>query len=152
MKKIPLSQGQEAIVDDWWFDYLMQWKWWAWWNRDTHSFYAVGKMGGSKNIYMHRVVAQTHDGMICDHIHHNTLDNREEELRNVTHSQSLMNTKIYSNNKLGTRGVRHRKNGYQAVLNIKGKQVLCKTFRTFEEAKNAYDDASKKYFGEFAYK
>jgi hypothetical protein len=29
MKLIPLTQEQFAQVDNWWYDYLMQWKWYA---------------------------------------------------------------------------------------------------------------------------
>lgn len=155
MKEIPLTRNQIAIVDDHWFDYLNQWKWKALWNKDTKSFYAATETGGRKNkktLYMHRIVAKTPAGMICDHIHHNTLDNRECELRNVTPGQSNMNMRLRRDNRLGIRGVRKNIYGtYTARLIVEKKRVLQKNFNTLEEALNARIEAEKEYFGEFAY-
>lgn len=154
MKTIPLTQGQEAIVDDWWYEYLMQWKWSAMWNKDTQSFYAVRKEGSPhrRKISMHRMVAKTPDGMECDHIHHLTLDNRESELRNVTRSQNSMNQRIRNDNSSGVAGVHIRKGRgkYAAYLDFEGKRVLYKEFKTLEEAISARREAEKRYFGEFA--
>jgi len=155
MKKIPLTQGQEAIVDDWWFDYLMQWKWYAHWSENTNSFYAKRseRKPRKRIVCMHRVVAQTPNGMICDHIHHNTLDNRENELRNVTPLQSQMNRGGLKNSKIGIKGVfAYGKNGrYRTQLTFKGRIVLDKTFSTIEEAVKAHAEAEKKYHGKFVY-
>lgn len=153
MKLIPLTQGQEAIVDDWWYDYLMQWKWYARWDKHTLGYYAnrCDITGGiRKNISMHRVVAKTPDGMDCDHIHHNTLDNRESELRNVTNSQNAMNKRLVKNNTTGVTGVMRNGGNYKAQLMFQGRYVLNKTFKTIEEATKARKEAEKKYFGEFA--
>jgi len=152
MKKIPLTHGQEAIVDDWWYDYLMQWRWYAHWSKNTKSYYAI-RAEGSRRIFMHRVVMNTEHGMECDHIYHNTLDNRESELRNVTTTQNQMNKKVQYNNKLGIRGVHvYGDNGrYRAQLQFQGKFVLNKTFKTIEEAVAARRSAEKKFFGEFAF-
>ena len=152
MKLISLSQNQFAIVDVfYWYDYLVQWKWSARWNKSTNSFYAV-RVEGKKNIFMHRVVAKTPDGMYCDHIHHNTLDNRESELRNVTPSQSAMNRRKRRDNKLRIQGVCQPSGTktYRAQLWFQGKRVLNKTFKTVEEAKKAYEQAVKKYHREFS--
>lgn len=155
MKKIPLTQGQEAIVDDWWYEYLSKWKWWAQWNPATKSFYAVREETKKprKMMYMHRVVANTPGGMLCDHIYHNTLDNREEKLRNVTPSQSSVNRKSRTDNTSGVKGVRKSKNyhGFWAQLTIGGKMVLSKGFRTFEEAVEARKNAEKEYHKEFSF-
>lgn len=155
MKEISLTQGQFTIVDDWWYDYLMQWRWSATWNRCTNSFYAVrreGKQPRQKAILMHRVIMNTPIGMQCDHIYHKTLDNRESELRNVTRSQNLMNKSLHSNNVLGVRGVAKTANGkYTARLMCDGVNVLNKTFPGLDDAIKARLEAEKKYFGDFAY-
>lgn len=49
MKKIPLTQGKFALVDDTDFDWLMRWKWQAKWGRGT--FYAKREyayLGGAR--------------------------------------------------------------------------------------------------------
>lgn len=155
MKEIPITQGQSTIVDDWWYDYLMQWKWFAMWNKCTNSFYAVrreGKQPHQKAILMHRVIMNTPDGMQCDHIHHNTLDNRESELRNATRAQNMRNKSLQSNNELRMRGIRRRASGnYMVRLMFEGVTVLNKTFPNLDDAIKARLDAERKYFGEFAY-
>lgn len=101
---------------------------------------------------MHRVVAKTPEGMHCDHIHHNTLDNRESELRNVTISQSQINRRVMKTNKLGIKGVIERANKtYRATLHFEGKIVFDQTYKTIEEAINARAVAEKEFFGHFNY-
>ena len=155
MKEIPLTRNQVAIVDDHWYEELNKHKWKALWNVDTRSFYAATEVGGrlnKKTLYMHRIVAKTPKGMVCDLIHHITLDNRECELRNLTPKQSNMNMRLRKDNELGIRGVRKTDSGcYTARLICEGKKVLQKNFKTVEEAVRARKDAENKYFGEFAY-
>lgn len=152
MKQIPLTQNQLAIVDDWWFDYINQWKWHARWDNTMHSFYAMRTVNGKK-ILMHRIVANTPDEMLCDHIHHNTLDNRKNELRNVTPAQSVMNRRMQRNNKTGTTGVTQRSGSdkYRASLIFEGNMVLDREFFHIKDAIQARLDAQKKYFGEFSF-
>lgn len=151
MKQIPLTQNQFTTVDDHWYDYLNQWKWHARWDKTTHSYYAMRTVNGKK-VLMHRIIANTPDGMLCDHIHHNTLDNRECELRNVTPSQSVMNRRKQINNKTGVIGItrRNRSNKYRASLFCDGKMVLDKEFTNIEDAIQARLEAQRKYFGEFS--
>jgi len=100
---------------------------------------------------MHRVVAKTPNDMFCDHIHHDTLDNRQTELRNVTRSENGMNRKIHKNNITGITGVHKRYNGtFAAMLRIKGVFILNKTFKNIEDAIKARLDAEKEYFKDFS--
>ncbi len=151
MKQIPLTQNQFAIVDDHWYDYLMRWGWHARWDESTQSFYA-GRKEGNKTIQMHRVVANTPNGMVCDHKNHDTLNNTEENLRNVSKSQSCINRKTFKNNTLGIKGVSKQTNyeSYKAYLNFQGRRVFDKTFKTIDEAISARKEAEVKYFGEYA--
>lgn len=155
MKEIPLTQGQVALVDDEDFERVNAFNWCATWHEDIQSFYAIGREGhgrSRKNIYMHRLIMQTPKGMVCDHINHDTLDNRENNLRNCTPSQSAMNRKTQSNNTTGFKTIyRHRKK-YEMRIKVKGKIVFRKIFPTIEEAIEARDEAIKKYHGEFAWK
>lgn len=151
-KTIPLTQNQFSTVNNWWYDYLAQWNWLAQWNESTKSFYAVRhvRVPYRMAISMHRVVAQTPDDMECDHRNHNTLDNTDENLRNVTHSQSMMNRKIFKNNELGIAGVHKRASGkYIARLYFEKKFVLDKSFEKLEDAISARLEAEIKYFGQF---
>ena len=156
MKQIPLTQGQFAIVDDDEFERLSEFNWKALWNKDIRGYYAAREIGGRKNkktIYMHRLIANTPVGMVCDHIHHNTLDNRKSELRNLSPAQSNMNMRLRKDNKLGIRGIHKKECGsYMTRLVFNGEIVLCKTVKTLEEALNLRKKAEDKYFGEFSFK
>lgn len=84
MKLINLSKNRQAIVDDEDFEYLNKFKW-------LFAEYAVTYKEG-KIIRMHRLVNNTPDGFVTDHINRNKLDNRKENLRSVTTKQNNQNT------------------------------------------------------------
>lgn len=80
---IPLTQGKYAIVDPDDYYRLSKHKWTA--ARVYAKFYAVRSEGATKNGWrksyrMHREVAHTPEGLECDHINGNSLDNRKTKL------------------------------------------------------------------------
>lgn len=61
-----------------------------------------------KRYYVHRLIWLMHYGYMpkeIDHINRNKLDNRIENLREVTRSENILNTKISVRNKSGIKGV-----------------------------------------------
>lgn len=153
-KTIQLTQGQVALVDDWRYEELNQWKWNAQWDKHLESFYAVrneGKQPFQRKIMMHRQIMNTPKGMMCDHRNHNTLDNQEYNLRNVTSSQNQMNRGAQSNNQLGQKCIHPLGKGY-AVTVKKGGERFNKYFGTLAEAIVARDEAIKRLHGEYAYR
>lgn len=145
MKRIPLTQGQFAIVDDKNYEWLSQYKWCAHWKKPTQSFYAArGKRKNGKlyQISMAREILglKRGDKRHSDHIDHNTLNNRESNLRIVTHQQNnwnQKNVKGYSWNK--------SKRKYQARIGVDGKLIALGYFGTAEEAHKAYLKEKKLY-------
>lgn len=92
MKKIPLSQGKFAIVDDEDFEFLSQWKWHL--HKDGYAArtqWLPDTGGKKKNFMMHRVLNKTPIGMHTDHINNIRLDNRRKNLRTATRAQNYMN-------------------------------------------------------------
>ncbi|MDR3290865.1 MAG: HNH endonuclease [Methanobrevibacter sp.] len=85
-----------------------------------------------------------------DHINHNLLDNRRDNLRHCTHAENMRNRKIQKNNKTGYPGV--VKNGFNWGAKIKknNKWFWLGTFTTKEEAIAAKKKANEDFFGEFA--
>jgi len=60
-----------------------------------YTSYALAKTCGSnktrKTISMHRLIMNTPANLVVDHINHNGLDNRKENLRNITRSENQKN-------------------------------------------------------------
>ena len=74
-----------------------------------------------------------------DHINGNKVDNRINNLRDVTKSINLHNKKAAnSQNKLGLRGVSPYEKNYLATVNVNNKRIYSKSFKTPEEAHAAY--------------
>src|ERR1035437_594224 len=96
MKRIPLTQGQFAVVDDLDFRWLSKFKWYAHWNSCTKSYYAerVEIRDGKRIIHrMHRCVLHDPKGKWVDHQHHDTLNNTSKNLRACTKIQNSRNRK-----------------------------------------------------------
>ena len=149
MKEIKLTQGQVALVDDEDYDFLNQWKWYAHKGRKDGLFYAGKRNNGDiKQIWMHRLIMNTSRGLTVDHIDHNGLNNQKCNLRNCSMSQNKMNVTPIGLSKF--LGVHPRNDKYVAQIKVNGKKIYIGTFKTEEDAAHAYDNAAKKYFGEFA--
>jgi hypothetical protein len=106
------------------------------------------------DFYLHRIVwsmlkGEIPQGMEIDHINGNTLDNRIENLRVATRSQNVRNSVGCS--KLGLpKGVRINKRRFCARIMCDRKYYHLGSFKTIEEASNAYNEAAKRLHGEFA--
>lgn len=151
MKKIPLTQGKFALVDNSDFEWLNQWKWYA--TKDNSTYYAVRwgprNKGKRKKIIMHREIMNTPETMDVDHADHNGLNNQRINLRNATRSQNMSNRLIYKNNTTGTKGVYREGSRYAARVAMEGKRIYLGSFDTIEAAQKAYVEAAIKMQGDF---
>ncbi len=154
--EIILTKGYVAIVDECDAD-LAMYKWRAGNERDTvYAIREIGKRPDRKNELMHRVILERIinqpllKGQEVDHIDGNCCNNKRSNLRLATHSQNSKNKKRYSNNTSGYKGVSRVRNRWSATISINHKQVRIGLYATPEEAYNAYCEAAKKYYGEFA--
>jgi hypothetical protein len=122
MKRIPLTQGKFALVDDADFEWLNQWKWRVNHGYARRALYENGKRAG--DISMHRLINNTPAGLDTDHINRDKLDNRRDNLRSATRSQNNFNTPPPKNNKSGTKGVWYSKRWglWYAQIKVKGKR------------------------------
>lgn len=154
MKEIPLTQGKFALVDDEDFEWLNQWKWRVKKAKNGRFYVQRGmrENGQSRTLYMHREIMKTPKGLDADHRDRNGLDNRKSNLRNCTRSQNLMNTIKREKNLSGYKGVTwcKEKEKWQAQIFVNNKNIRLGRFKTKEAAAFIYDEAAKKYFGEFA--
>lgn len=154
MKTISLTQDQSAIVNDEDFEWLNEFKWCAGWNEKTESFYALrseciqGTKGAKKKtIRMHRLIMNAQPDNIIDHINHDTLDNRRENLRLVTGFQNAFNMKRHKKAISNFKGTwwwpQNKKCG--SHIRINKKLIHLGYFDTEEEAAHAYDDTAYAY-------
>lgn len=138
MKKIKLSRGKFAIVDDEDFDWLNQWNWHA--GKSYYSqnnFYASRKIGDKKicqfSIFMHRLIMNFPKGLVVDHIDGDGLNNRKSNLRAVTQCINGLNrTKLTKHNTSGFLGVYWNKASkkWQAFIRINKQYVYLGLFKS----------------------
>ncbi|MGA2171518.1 MAG: AP2/ERF family transcription factor [Sedimentisphaerales bacterium] len=124
-------------------------------NRTCYAFYTVprGKNLTQNVFWMHRQIMKPPDWLLVDHGNHNGLDNRRCNLRLANHSENKRNTRK-QNSKTSSRfkGVDFVKptGKWRARISIGHKRLFLGSFTDELSAARAYDDAAKKYFGEFA--
>lgn len=133
MKEIILTKGFVAIVDDEDFEELNKVNWCV-----TSHGYANRAIrlpsGKQRKITMHRVIMNPPDGLTVDHINHNRLDNRRENLRIVRMRINQANRKEET---FGTHWHKKKKR-WCCKTSENGKQIHLGYFDTKEEGQQAY--------------
>lgn len=108
----------------------------------------------NKHALLHRLVLKCDDeSLVVDHINHDTLDNRMENLRMCTHLQNTRNKKIQHNSKSGVSGVVWNKklNKWIARISHDGERIYLGIFKNLDDAIKTRKEAEEKYYGEYAY-
>lgn len=154
MKVIELTKGYKALVDDADYEALSQYRW--------HALDCIGRViavraiynpnGAPRRVYMHRIIANTPDGMETDHINGDTLDNRRANLRTCTHQENTRNAKPRAHSSK-YKGVAYSRQAHKWIAQIRhnNKLIYLGAFDDEADAARAYDDRAIKLFGEFAY-
>ena len=141
MKKIKITQGKEAIIDDEDFDRISKNKW-----SYHHSGYVVR---GKPQVSLHRFIMGAKKRQYIDHINGNKLDNRKSNLRFCTPAQNQYN-------KLGTRNIqkgiwwRDTRKAWIVRIQADGKRHWVGYFKKYSDALEAHKIATIKLHGEFA--
>ncbi len=89
-----LTKDQVAIIDADDVGRVDQYTWQAVWSISTQSYYVQTskQLGGLRGFGLQRLIMHCTDPKLkVDHKDHNTLDNRKENLRIVTHKQNMEN-------------------------------------------------------------
>lgn len=153
MKRIPLSMGLFAVVDDSDYQSLSIYKWRAFLNPSNGKYYAmrstyINKFGST--MRMHRQITNCPSGMDVDHANGDTLDNRRCNLRVCTRSQNLSNRNGSKTRKSKYKGVSFCVGRDKWVMQIQydGKRIA-KRFDTELDAAIAYNAYAINLQGEF---
>ncbi|RZL19918.1 MAG: hypothetical protein EOO89_01875 [Pedobacter sp.] len=114
------------------------------------------KLNGKQHqVYPHRLVATAfidnpNNKPFVDHIDGNGLNNNVSNLRWATKQENDRNRKLSKHNKLGIKGVSHRKSGkYRARIKVNGVEIYLGTYELLEDAIKARQKASQELFKEF---
>ena len=156
-RRIPLNQGEYAIVDPDDYDRMRKYKWQV--NKRSNTYYAIRhkwlpEEKRHTTVGMHREIIDVPAGMFVDHINHRGLDNRKANLRPATPADNARYAR-YPKKKNATskyRGVWYNKQTKkwrtQILVNRKRKQIGY--FKNEIDAAKAYDEAAKRYYKKFA--
>lgn len=133
-----LTKGQVAFYDLEDAEKIEKFTWNARWDSESKTFYAESGSVG----FMHRFIMglKRGDKRQVDHINHNGLDNRKENLRVVTNKQNAQNRK-------DVKGYTWHKayELYEAKIKVDGKTISLGSFKLESDARQAYLDARTKY-------
>jgi len=142
--------NHEVLFDDEDFDLISKYNW-----EIRDGGYVVGRLKGSKkrsSIRMHRLILNLSDPkIITDHINHNKLDNRRENLRICSPAQNSYNKQKHQRNTTGFKGVYCEDIAFVANIGVDNKLIRIGRFNHKEDAARAYDSAAIHFFGNFAH-
>lgn len=151
MKKIELTNGGHALVDDGDYEKVCCFTW-----RSGTRGYAETKFPRRTTVLMHRLIMGVLTAgrpVQVDHRDGNRLDNRRQNLRICNNSQNHANMRQPKKSSRPYKGV--WKTGpnakWRARIVVRKEEMELGCFDTAEDAARAYNAAAVKYFGEYAF-
>lgn len=150
---IYLTRGQQTEVDfvDWLRPEIQNIKWNVTIDGGKYGYYASGRKG-KKKILLHRLILNAPSTFLVDHIDHNTLDNRNQNLRLCNFKDNSRNQRKPKSNTSGFKGVSWHKatNKWRSTITKDNKSIHLGCYSTKEKAYEIYCKKAKELFGDFA--
>ena len=148
-KLLPLTQDKFAIVDAQDLPRLSRYNWCV--VKTDNTCYAV-RYCKRKQTFMHRLITSAPPHLVVDHINHNGLDNRKDNLRLCTRAQNALNQRARKGTSSRYKGVywHERDKRFYAQISHKGRRHHLGSFKSEIKAAKAYDKKAIELFGQFA--
>jgi hypothetical protein len=150
---ITLTRGYVTIVNDADYEELSKHEWYAKVSPSTvYAARSVRINGVWKTVRMHREIVGAKPGEEVDHINHNGLDNRRENLRICSRFQNQGNQRRRQEASSQYKGVHWKKAAgrWRAQISHNGSRRHLGYFTDEVEAAKAYDEAALSQWGEYA--
>lgn len=149
MKKISLTQGAFAVIDNADYDKVKGYTWQL--SKNQHRRYATSSVHtpmGKRKILMHHLILGVTNAVEIDHKDRDGLNNRRNNLRVATRAQNQANRPQKQNTTSKYRGVTLDRGRWRVRISKKKKYLG--SFDSEIQAAIAYDVAAKIKYGEFA--
>lgn len=144
-----INSSNVALVDDVDHDFLSKFSWYQ--NENGYADCTKQFKGKTHHKKMHRVITLAPEGIMVDHANRDRLDNRSQNLRFCIREENNHNSqKPRQSNKLrGAHWSAKDKRFYSRISKDK-KVIRLGSYKTAEEAHEAYKIGSLKHYGIFS--
>jgi hypothetical protein len=152
MKKIPLTQGFFALVDDEDFERVNIYKWTLQKGKRNYAYRFDYSNRKRTKVFLHRFIMRTLPEMSVDHIDGDGLNNQKANMRNCNQQQNCFNQRPRQNCSSKYKGVSWDKNTqkWSSYIHFNREKKNLGSFDSDIAAARAYDRAAMSVFGEFA--
>ena len=150
---------KEVLIDDEDWKIVKNYTWHISYDKTINNFY-ISSSGWdkflkikSKGVLLHRLIMDCPKEMQVDHINHNTLDNRKENLRICTSAENNRNRKkrvTGTTSKYMGVCFDKQRNKYRSRIYVNKKYLDLGRYKTQEEAAVKYNIKAIELFGQYA--
>lgn len=157
----PKHGSMSLIYDDQDEELIYQYSWIIFKNPKRNVYYAHTNLyidDKRTTRFFHRLLLGITDSKIhVDHINHNGLDNRRENLRICSHTENMRNRRLSLDQSSQYKGVyldkrtSRKRSPWTARIRVNTKMIHLGCYFTEEDAALSYNTAALQYFGEFAF-
>ena len=143
------SNGDEFYFDKEDVEKIIPYTWYI----NSVGYIAGKKFGDVSDTLMHRLIMNASKDKQVHHKNHKKNDNRKQNLQLCTNKENSRHKKKMKSNTSGVIGVSWSSNvnKWHAQIMVDYNNINLGYFEDIDEAKQAYNTAKYKYFGEFAY-